>query len=82
MRFKLFDFYLHGFEDCGQPRNISHGTIQTDVTAFQSKATFTCFDGYVINEGKNKTTTIECQKDGHWSNIDLLCEAIGISNII
>ena len=51
--------------DCGQPDPANdNGDVIVDTTTFESTASYTCDDGYILTG----SVTVTCQADATWSD--------------
>ena len=63
-------WYVSAAVDCGGLADPANGEVVTSGTAFSSRATYSCNDGYNLVGDATRT----CQASGSWSGTDPLCE--------
>ena len=62
---------------CRNPGKLQNGTIQGNKYTFLSIVTFSCFEGYELNE---TITAIQCDASGEWNNSIPMCRPINCGN--
>lgn len=68
---QLFQIY---FVDCGNPPNVTHGSVNNTHTTYGSIAYYKCDSGYNLI-GENQ---VYCNETGNWTETNASCEIQGL----